>query len=134
MRCCRPYYNHIRRARERAAFVEAVVPLVVFERDEWACHICGDPVDRLLSYPDPRCATVDHVIPLSKGGLHAYANCRTAHMLCNSIKQARVKYPTRVVGAVPDTGGGRHGRIRTGSEGEVASGQGQSGPGARSAH
>lgn len=96
MRCCRPYYNHIRRARIRAAHVEDVIPLVVFERDGWVCHICGDLVDRTVQYPDNASPTVDHVVPLCAGGEHSYANCRTAHMRCNSIKQARVKFPTRV--------------------------------------
>ena len=32
-------------------------------------------------------ATVDHIIPLSKDGLHAKANCQLAHRLCNSLKQ-----------------------------------------------
>ena len=53
------------------------------------CQICGKPVDdkdienghvkRL--YP-----TIDHIIPLSKGGTHTWNNVQLAHMSCNAGK------------------------------------------------
>jgi 5-methylcytosine-specific restriction endonuclease McrA len=33
---------------------------------------------------------VDHVIPLSKGGLHSYANTQPAHPDCNQRKSATI--------------------------------------------
>jgi 5-methylcytosine-specific restriction endonuclease McrA len=33
---------------------------------------------------------VDHVIPLSKGGMHGYINVQPAHPRCNVRKGARV--------------------------------------------
>lgn len=80
-----------RRARKRnAERVEAVDRLVVFERDGWACQICGEKVDRNAQVPDERAATVDHILPLARGGDHTYANVQTAHFLCNSLKGDRV--------------------------------------------
>ena len=32
------------------------------------CGICGMPVDKTLRYPHPLAPTVDHIIPLNKGG------------------------------------------------------------------
>lgn len=78
-----------RRARERAAHVEDVDRVVVFERDGWTCGICGDAIDAALPFPDPGCATVDHIVPLAKGGEHSYANCQAAHFGCNSGKKDR---------------------------------------------
>lgn len=79
------------RARKRGAFEEAVEPLVVFERDKWRCHLCGRKVSR-------RHASIDHVVPLSKGGAHSYANCKTAHLKCNMSKGAKVIGQPRLVG------------------------------------
>jgi len=36
--------------------------------------------------PHPKAPTIDHVIPLSKGGTHEPANVQLAHYYCNSIK------------------------------------------------
>lgn len=73
-----------RRARERQAFIENVDPRVVFDRDAGICGICRLPVN-----PTERWH-VDHVIPLSKGGLHAYANVQLSHARCNISKGARL--------------------------------------------
>lgn len=58
-------------------------------RDGWGCSICGDGVDRTLVYPDPLCASVDHVVPLSRGGEDTLANVALAHLVCNQRKGAR---------------------------------------------
>lgn len=78
-----------RRVRKKAAFVEEVWRPVLFKRDNWICQLCGDPVDPNLKYPDPMCASVDHIVPLSAGGEHSYANTQLAHALCNSLKGDR---------------------------------------------
>jgi len=58
----------------------------IHERDRWRCHLCGKKVNREVVAPHPKAPTIDHVIPLAKGGTHEPANCRTAHFLCNSTK------------------------------------------------
>lgn len=79
--------RHSRRAKLKGAFVEEVRPLVVFKRDRWICQICHHRVDRTLDgRTDPMGPTLDHIIPLAKGGLHSYANCQLAHRRCNSLK------------------------------------------------
>lgn len=75
-----------RRARKQKAFVEEVWRPILFKRDGWTCQLCGDPVDPSLKYPDLMAATVDHIVPLSRGGEHSYANTQLAHALCNSLK------------------------------------------------
>ncbi|WP_216362098.1 HNH endonuclease signature motif containing protein [Pseudonocardia sp. N23] len=76
-----------RRARERNAYDEDVIAIVVFERDSWLCHLCGTPCDGRPSQTwRPLAATLDHVVPLARGGRHSYANVRTAHARCNSLK------------------------------------------------
>jgi 5-methylcytosine-specific restriction endonuclease McrA len=82
--------SNVRRARKRGVFVEDVDPQAVFERDEWTCHICGEFVDPKLKHPNPLSASLDHIIPLAKGGEHSYDNCATSHLQCNVRKQAKM--------------------------------------------
>lgn len=44
------------------------------------CGICGEPILRMND------ATLDHIIPLAKGGVHAPSNMQLAHDRCNSDK------------------------------------------------
>ena len=51
------------------------------------CGICGKPVDFSLKYPDPLSATVDHIIPIAKGGHPSdISNLQLAHRWCNRQK------------------------------------------------
>jgi len=58
-------------------------------RDGWICGICGEPVLPYLSSPDPRCPSIDHVIPISHGGAHSWDNVQLAHVVCNVRRGAR---------------------------------------------
>jgi 5-methylcytosine-specific restriction endonuclease McrA len=71
------------RKRAGAAFVEDVIPLVVLERDDGVCGICGEDVD-------PTKFDLDHIIPLRRGGLHNYENVQVAHRACNASKGNRL--------------------------------------------
>ena len=55
------------------------------------CGICGKPVDKTLKYPHPQSATVDHIIPVDKGGdPSALSNLQLAHMKCNRQKSDKI--------------------------------------------
>jgi 5-methylcytosine-specific restriction endonuclease McrA len=77
-----------RRALMHGAFVEDVDLFVVVEMDDGICIICDEPVDLQASAPNPDSPTIEHYIPLNRGGEHSYANCGLAHFLCNSRKSA----------------------------------------------
>jgi 5-methylcytosine-specific restriction endonuclease McrA len=66
---------------------EDIDPTAVFERDGWICGICGKKVNPRLKYPDPRSASLDHIVPLNKGGDHVWSNVQLAHFGCNSGKR-----------------------------------------------
>ena len=74
-----------RRVQEQAGD-EAVVPAQVFARDNWICQLCDTPISPKVQWPDPMSASVDHVIPLARGGRHAMDNVQSAHMGCNARK------------------------------------------------
>lgn len=100
-------YRH--RAAKYGVAYELVIPHEVFARDGWVCQLCKQPVDPALSHPDPRCASLDHVVPMSKGGPHTYENTQLTHLRCNLIKHAKyvVSLPevakgSRVAQSLPD--------------------------------
>lgn len=65
---------------------DKIDPIAVFERDGWICGICGKKVNRRLKYPHPRSVSLDHIIPLSRGGKHTLSNVQCAHFICNCKK------------------------------------------------
>lgn len=63
----------------------------VFERDEWICQLCLDPVDSNPKWPEPMSPSADHVIPIAKGGGHNVENLQLAHLRCNISKGAKIE-------------------------------------------
>jgi len=78
------------RARKIAAHVEDVRREIVFERDGFRCLICTEPLRMDVKAPHPLTPSIDHIVPLSRGGAHSYANIQSAHLACNVAKGARI--------------------------------------------
>lgn len=86
--------EHRRRARLKAQMVDKDISVEgLFRRDKGICALCGrrcDLEDYTVRegvfiagdwYP-----SVDHIKPISKGGLHSWDNVQLAHRLCNTLK------------------------------------------------
>ena len=82
--------NHVRRARIRKATFEPVDLMEIYTRDNWVCGLCGVEINKDTKWPDPGSPSIDHIIPLSKGGHHIKANLQSAHLSCNMGKGNRV--------------------------------------------
>lgn len=55
------------------------------------CGICGLPVDMNLKYPNPMCPSIDHIIPIAKGGHpSALENLQLVHLGCNRSKGDKI--------------------------------------------
>lgn len=100
--CGRKVYVRIdhakRRTRIKNAVVDTDISLEKLEKQEGCiCYICGLKTNRNdfeikngaficgNLYP-----SIDHVVPLTKGGAHSWANIRLAHRVCNSRKGDRI--------------------------------------------
>lgn len=82
---------------------EPIEPEEIFERDGWICGVCKEPVDSSLSYPDPMCASMDHVIPWTAGGSHLKSNVQCVHLTCNFQKGSKLPENLKI-GARRDRG------------------------------
>lgn len=78
-----------RRARKRGQGFEKIIPSEVYERDGGRCHICGKHV------PKSR-MSLDHLIPLSRGGGHFKLNVRLAHLECN-VRRGAGRMPAQLL-------------------------------------
>lgn len=70
------------------AWISTKSRLAIYERDDWTCQLCFEPVDRDAHYQDAWSPTLDHIEPQSSSLLpdHSPGNLRTAHRWCNSVR------------------------------------------------
>ena len=72
----------------RAAFENARRKILATQT---ICGICGKPVDFSYKYPHPLSPTVDHIIPVAKGGHPSdLDNLQLAHRCCNREKSDKL--------------------------------------------
>ena len=87
-------YHKQRAVRYGVEYDPTVTRDELIARDGLRCRICGgmcDPNDS--SYGNGFGAlspTIDHIIPMSRGGGHVWGNVRVVHSICNSKKGNRV--------------------------------------------
>ena len=58
----------------------------LYRRDSGVCYLCGKPCDwndKTDKTVGPTYPSIDHMVPISRGGLHAWTNVKLAHFECN---------------------------------------------------
>ena len=59
----------------------------ILVRDKWTCKLCGIKTpEKLRGKNLPNSPEIDHIIPLSKGGVHRQHNLQCACRQCNNAK------------------------------------------------
>ena len=77
----------------RGAFEAARLKIL---KTQTICGICGKPVDFSYKNPHPLAPTVDHIIPVSKGGHPSdISNLQLAHRCCNRAKSDSLIEPRK---------------------------------------
>ena len=87
--------DHRKRATKYGCDYERGVTLkALIKRDGLRCAICGGECDlNDRSYGNgigPLYPSMDHIIPMCKGGGHTWNNVQVAHHICNSRKNAKI--------------------------------------------
>lgn len=55
------------------------------------CALCGKPVNKRLKFPNPLSPSIDHIIPIAKGGHPAdIENLQLTHLKCNQHKATKL--------------------------------------------
>ena len=83
-RIARVHYLRAKRAGVQVEFVDCGV---LYRDSGGVCGICSQPVDFAVF-------TVDHIVPIYRGGPHQRSNLQVAHFSCNSRKGIRSQFPT----------------------------------------
>ena len=95
-RYLKEYQRSTKRHRLAGKIVDRDITLSkLSRRDEGICQLCGSPVDWADYIIDDKGSfiaggnypSIDHIYPISRGGLHAWDNVQLAHFRCNSIKR-----------------------------------------------
>ena len=74
------------RKRGLGAKHQAMSPAIL-KRDGYVCQLCMKPIDRNAPPRTPMSGSIDHIVPLSKGGTGVASNLRAAHYGCNSARR-----------------------------------------------
>lgn len=87
--------NHRHRAKKYGVPCENGITLQkLIKRDGLICALCGkecNPNDHEWSkYTGPTHPSIDHIIPMAKGGGHTWDNVQIACMMCNSLKSDNI--------------------------------------------
>lgn len=84
----------MRGSRSECAMV--VDRIGVFTKAQWKCSCCRRKTHMPTGCNSPLEATLDHVLPLSKGGLHTPENLQLLCRQCNSKKSDTVERPMQM--------------------------------------
>lgn len=69
-----------------SGWIEPKLRHQIYERDNWTCQLCNEPIDRDAHRNTNYAPSLDHIVPQSHTLIpdHSPTNLRTVHRLCNS--------------------------------------------------
>ena len=78
--------KHKRRARMAGKPADVITLLELIERDAGVCALCGKRVRPDWNHLHNLYPSIEHIIPIARGGSHTWDNVQLAHRVCNSRK------------------------------------------------
>lgn len=96
--CSKKYENHIKQVKKdnrlklakRNGKYEDITLAILYKRDHGKCYICGKHLILNDKYNRPDAPTIEHVVPICKGGTHTWDNVRLACRACNNAKGTKL--------------------------------------------
>lgn len=83
-------YSNVKKERRRVSAMTAMSGQItarsLYERDGGVCWLCGGLCDINADPNANEYPSVDHIVPISKGGKDTWDNVRLAHRQCNSMR------------------------------------------------
>lgn len=79
-------YGSNYRARKRNTEHESYDRLEVFRLKGEYCYLCGENICLNISFPHPFSLSIDHIVPVSRGGSDTIMNVAPTHLSCNIRK------------------------------------------------
>lgn len=102
--CLKEYVHQLSKVRRRRKIKEngevdlGITLNKLIKRDKDICKMCGKAID-IHDYLINKCGnfivgdkypSIDHIIPIAKGGTHTWNNVQLAHFRCNTLKSDRI--------------------------------------------
>ena len=94
----RPIRKNYYSPKRRAIYAKGdkIDHLAVFEACNWVCFLCKQTIDRRLRHPHLMAATLEHIVPLSRGGTHTWDNVTASHAKCNFARGDQLDFQRAV--------------------------------------
>ena len=86
-----------RRLLQERSFGAVITLRKLFIKDGKRCKSCGTICVKPEGYNQPNEANIDHIMPLSKGGLHTWSNVQLLCRTCNMAKSDKVLPGTQLM-------------------------------------
>lgn len=82
--------NRTKKAKENGKYDNSITLVKVYEHDHGICYLCGKHLTLNDDYNRSDAPTIEHVIPIAKGGTHTWDNVKLACRDCNVKKGTKL--------------------------------------------
>ena len=93
---CKEKYNLEHKRQPRKLPISAITDETkditlpkLYIRDQGRCYLCGGQCDFTVDSLDGNYPTIEHIVPVSKGGKDCWDNIKLAHRKCNAFKNVK---------------------------------------------
>lgn len=82
--------DRTKQAKKNGNYDKSITLAKVYKRDHGVCYICGKHLILNDDYNRLDAPTIEHVVPICRGGTHTWGNVRLACRACNNAKGTKL--------------------------------------------